>query len=166
MRAGEPAARRRLRPALSTIICEHSVDGAQCGHLGQRHDVRGIDQQRAILELEVSKLFVDVRVVAQAIAARGTKHHDVAGDRLAGREQHAHGPARRHVVAGIELRLDHLRRQRDFQHMGAIDEHRLGAGFEREESRFEIHHVADALGAGVQMAGTGKEKDAGERRRQ
>src|SRR5687767_2896583 len=46
--------------------------------------------------------------------------------------------------------------------MSAVDEHCRGAGFERKESRFEIHHIADALRTGVEMAGTGKEKDSGQ----
>ena len=98
MRAGEPAARRRLRPALSIMIC--SIPSTAVNrHLGQPQCARN-NQQRAILELHVSKPLVHVRVVAQAIAARRPKHHDIAGDGLTGREQHAHGAARRHVVAG------------------------------------------------------------------
>ena len=65
------------RSAFSTCLQPHSRV-----HLGQRHDMRRIDQQRAVGELDVAKPLVDVRVVAQAIAAGGTEHDHVSRDRL------------------------------------------------------------------------------------
>src|SRR5687767_9532073 len=46
--------------------------------------------------------------------------------------------------------------------MGAVDEHCRSAGFERKESRLEIHHVADALRTCVEMARTGEKEDPGQ----
>ena len=48
-------------------------------YLGQRHDVRGIDQQHAIGQLDVAKALFELGVVAQAIVAGGADDDDLTG---------------------------------------------------------------------------------------
>ena len=70
---------------------------------------------------------------------------------------------RGHVVAGVEFRLDHLSRQRNFENVRAIDERCDSIALERKEASLEIKDVTDPFGSGANLARAREEKHPGQR---